>query len=621
MGWLRRIPAETRIVVLVVFLALFQALLLSIFGLKAIQGERRQAEDRLAIDAAHFLERSVAGLLVQRIGHATNEAVNAAFVDGNRDALGPLFSAAWWVTPEGEIFEPGPGGAPVRRSREAVRADAAVARTAAAEFQRRYRQGEIEEEAFPAASIAFARAHPFAIDANGSSLALAFASAPLFGGEAPAPQDLLLDAHWIGLLVEAAQFVPARETSAFLKLVRKQLGEDAAPALVQQANRMKSLRALEAERPYFDAATGAAMHQNIRADEAHRFYVRAKEDGSSRVLVVRPAELTAMLNGVVAAAAGQAERWVTPQILRDGKQRDDDIVFPLTVLPGYVAAASITPELVAEEAMEGESIYRWIIAFSVLGILAGGFLTSRVVMREVRVAKLKSGFVSNVTHELKTPLTSIRMFSDMLRDGQVKDEAEQKQCLEVIGQETERLGGLIQKVLDFGRSDSPRPRYRWQTASIAPVIEKEVARLCRSTGLTEIDLDVAENLPPVVHDPDAFTDVVANLLSNAYKYSPPDNREISVTLLSSRGRVLLSVEDNGAGIPPRERRKVFEQFYRADDLLTRGVEGTGLGLSIARNIVRAHGGKIGVEDSKSGGSRFFVDLPAASRRAKSEPNT
>ena len=118
------------------------------------------------------------------------------------------------------------------------------------------------------------------------------------------------------------------------------------------------------------------------------------------------------------------------------------------------------------------------------------------------------------------------------------------------------------------------------------------------------------------HDPDAFVEVLVNLLSNAYKYSPRDDKRLAVTLGPVRGRVVLAVEDNGPGVPVRERRRIFEQFYRADDLLTREVEGTGLGLSIVRNIVQAHGGRILVEDSELGGGRFVVILPAVARSRK-----
>ena len=276
MTWLRRVPAETRIVVLVVFLALFQAILLSIFGLKAIQGERRQVAQRISLDAEHFLERSVAGLLVQRLGHFANEALDAAFVDGNPERLrrdpatvGGLFTDAYLVTANGEIREPGPDAYPVLRSRESVRAEKAAVIAKAAAFRDRYRVLEMDESSFPAKAVAFARAHPFALDESLSSLSLPFAATPLFAGESTPSRDLLAEAHWIGLLVAEFGFAPPRQAAAFLEAIREKLGTD--PIAATQRARIDSLRALAEERSLFDPARRAAIHDNVRADARHVF--------------------------------------------------------------------------------------------------------------------------------------------------------------------------------------------------------------------------------------------------------------------------------------------------------------------------------------------------------------
>jgi signal transduction histidine kinase len=288
-----------------------------------------------------------------------------------------------------------------------------------------------------------------------------------------------------------------------------------------------------------------------------------------------------------------------------------------------MATATISDRAVLERARAYERPYWYIIAFSVAGILAGGLLTARAVMREVKLAKLKAGFVSNVSHGLKTPLTSLKMFSEMLRSGQVKDEAERRECLDVIAQETERLGRLIQQVLDFGKLEARRQPFHWTTGPLEPVVRAEAERFRRATGLAgeAFVLRIAVNTPPVTHDPDAFADVVSNLLSNAYKYTRREDRRIELTLGPERGRVVLAVEDNGPGVPRRERRRIFEQFYRANDLLTREVEGTGLGLAIARHIVRAHGGRIFVVERQEGGSRFVVVLPSAAAPRAAAPAT
>lgn len=621
MHWLRRIPAETRVVVLVVFLALFQAILLSIFGLEAIKSERRQVEERVSDDAAVFLERRVAGLLVHRLGHFANEALHISFVEGkparlraDPDAVHGLFTDAFLVTAEGEVLEPGDPPRPLIRPRELVLRNAKEARTAAQAAREAYVGAALEETELPQAALGLALRYPYALDERGSSIAVAFASTPLYAdGEGPARTDALRLAHWIGVLNEAFGFAPAEEPRALVGAIERRMGADS--AFIAHHERIGVLKALERELTAFDPSRPAGIHRNVWAGDTHLFYVRTQEGGSSRVLLVHAPALRRLMNEVVALANSEAAEGVDLAVEREAAVEPGVVQHPLPSAPGYVAVARITPEVLEAQTSDRERFYRYIIAFSIIGILCGGLLTARVVMREVKLAKLKSGFVSNVTHELKTPLTSIRLFSDMLREGQVTDAAEQRECLDVIAQETDRLGSLIQKVLDFGRSESRRPHFRWTTNSLQPLLEREVDRFRRASGLEPdtVDLQVAANLPAVMHDPDAFREVVSNLLSNAYKYSPPENRKIRVNLGSQRGRVVLAVEDNGPGVPPAERRKIFEQFYRADDLLTSEVEGTGLGLSIARNIVRAHGGRIRVEDGPGGGSRFVVELPSASR--------
>jgi signal transduction histidine kinase len=386
-----------------------------------------------------------------------------------------------------------------------------------------------------------------------------------------------------------------------------------------QDRRENVLRALRREQPGFPRGSPPVLHRNVFAGPETLFYVRQfGSEGARRVLSVDGTKFTEFLDSVQEAARHDAMQGVVPSILPSSDAPAGDAPrAAIGGLPGWVATATISDRAVRERAAKSERIYWYIIGFSIAGIIAGGLFTARVVMREVRLAKLKSGFVSNVSHGLKTPLTSIRMFSEMLRSGQVSDEEERKECLDVILQETTRLGQLIQQVLDFGRLEARQRAFAWITGSLAPLVQREAERFRRATGLGDrFEAHVAVNLPAVTFDPDAFREVVSNLLSNAYKYSPPADRRIELTLGPQGGRVVLAVEDNGPGIPPRERRRIFDKFYRANDLLTREVEGTGLGLSIVRNIVRAHGGRIEVGDAEIGGSRFAVVLPSASRRAR-----
>jgi signal transduction histidine kinase len=621
--WLRRIPAETRIVVLVVFLALFQAILLSVFGLGAIRLERNQAARQLRSSAEYFLQQYVADRCQTVLRERAARAYRAAFDRHDPDWRGQpeassegLFADAFLVHADGRIETP--AEAPLWWPAELVAQTEQAARDEADELRREYGSHAFDAPAKLERHLVFARNFPFARDELGRSLALLHAATPLFEQEAP-PPAMLLRMRWIGVLNRVAGYVDAAEVSAFLARLDEAAAGDAtyADASREQERRARLLDQLRVEGPSLPLGVAPLLHRNLRAGAGVRFYVRSVGgEGELQVLAVDGPRLRALVRSVVEGAKGRAPDGVAPRVVATGAPGGDAPAVPIESMPGYYATASISEEAVLKRASKGERFYWYIIGFSVAGILAGGVLTARAVMREMKLAKLKAGFVSNVSHGLKTPLTSIRMFAEMLRSGKVKDEAERNECLDVIDNETKRLGHLIQQVLDFGRLEARQRAFRWKVGSLEPILKEEAERFRRATGLGEdrFQLHIAGALPPVNHDPEAFAEVLVNLLSNAYKYTPPDERRIDLMAGAHRGRVVVAVEDNGPGVPPRERRRIFEQFYRANDLLTQDVEGTGLGLSIARNIVRAHGGRILVQDGARGGSRFVVVLPAAAER-------
>jgi len=611
-------------VVLVVFLALFQAILLSVFGLRAIQWERRTAEEQIRATADSFLHDHVEApaqiaiyLRAEEVYAAAFEARDAAWSRTVPKPGGGLVLAAFTVTPEGRILAP--DRVPLHRPASLAAADDAAARIAANELRTAYRTSLITDDAEKRRrDLEFARQFPFSVDEEGHPLGLLFAASASFG--AADPGDLLA-ARWVGLLNRGAGAVPEAAVDAFLQRIDAAGAADAAFRAgreVQERDALPVLAAAKLELARFSRPARAALHANGPAGPDPLFYVRhLRADGSLHVLAMRREALRELFDQVAEEARRAGEtRGLGVEIVEGPPSRDD-----MRDLPGYRAVARIAPGLLREESGRRERFYWYIIGFSVLGMLAGGFLAARLVMREVKLAKLKSGFVSNVTHELKTPLTSIRMFVEMLRSGQVQEDGERRECLDVITQETERLGRLIQRVLDFSRLEARMRRFRWAVGPLQGVAEREAERFRRLTGLPpeRFTVKISAGTPPVLHDAEAFGEVVSNLLFNAYKFSPPADRRLRLLLGSADGLLLLVVEDNGPGVPRKEREKIFEPFYRADDLLTRSVEGSGLGLSIVRSIVRAHGGRIAVEDAKGGGARFVVALPAARGAAPAHP--
>jgi signal transduction histidine kinase len=244
-------------------------------------------------------------------------------------------------------------------------------------------------------------------------------------------------------------------------------------------------------------------------------------------------------------------------------------------------------------------------------VIAAGLVTTyRLVRRESEIARLKSDFVANVSHDLKTPLAVIRLFAETLEMERVPDEARRREYYGVLTRESERLSRLIDNVLDFSRIESGRQHYRIAPGSVEPVVHEVVDSFrhpLRQQGFT-VEVTVEPDLPEVPLDPDAVKQALANLLDNAMKYSA-DRRRIRVHARRDGSGVLVEVADEGIGIPPAERERIFEKFYRVGRSETQGRRGSGVGLALVKHIVEAHGGRVAVDGRPGEGSRFTLHFP------------
>jgi len=247
-------------------------------------------------------------------------------------------------------------------------------------------------------------------------------------------------------------------------------------------------------------------------------------------------------------------------------------------------------------------------------ILVGTVLTLSSVARELRLSRLQTDFVSHLGHELRTPMTSIRLFVETLRSGRLQDPERINECLDLLGTETERLSRSIERVLEWGRMEAGRRIYEME-----PVPPTELVRLALAAHESQTLLDAADttltvsivdDLPPVWGDRDALTDALLNLLQNAHKHTSAP-RCVSVRAVARGRGVAFEVADDGPGIPQQERRRVFEKFYQANQLLSRGVEGSGLGLAIVRTVAQDHNGRIELDSEVGRGSTFTLWIPAA----------
>jgi signal transduction histidine kinase len=260
-----------------------------------------------------------------------------------------------------------------------------------------------------------------------------------------------------------------------------------------------------------------------------------------------------------------------------------------------------------------KQLYLMLFAGIIIVMLIGIVVMIRAVIHESEISRMKSEFVSNVSHELKTPLALIRLFGETLESGIVSDEKKRQEFYGIIRKESERLTHLINNVLDFSRMDTGVKEYHFKEADLVEVVRSTLEAYkfhIRDDGF-KIESELPDESITLKIDKDAISQVLLNLLNNAVKYSE-ERKYIQVRVCKNSISALISVTDHGVGIPKEELKKIFDKFYRVSTAKTRETRGTGLGLTLAKHIVEAHGGTIEVESEVGKGSRFMVILPITS---------
>jgi signal transduction histidine kinase len=250
------------------------------------------------------------------------------------------------------------------------------------------------------------------------------------------------------------------------------------------------------------------------------------------------------------------------------------------------------------------------IAFIDALLGAGLVLVYKNVRREMHLSRLKSDFVANVSHELKTPLALIRLFAETLELGRVPADEKKKQYYQVINKESQRLTQLINNILDFSRIEAGKKEYRFARTDVTRIVHEVVEAYrfpIEQQGFT-MELKLPDELPETLLDKEAVAQALLNLVNNAIKYSR-EEKWIGVEARQDGERVLVSVTDRGIGIARSEQQKVFEKFYRAEDSLVHETKGSGLGLSLVQHIMEAHGGRVELLSTPGRGSTFTLALP------------
>lgn len=259
---------------------------------------------------------------------------------------------------------------------------------------------------------------------------------------------------------------------------------------------------------------------------------------------------------------------------------------------------------------------RWslLISLAALVLAAGALLFARTLLQHIESARVRDHLISNVGHELKTPLSLIRLYAETLEAGRARSDADRTKFLGVIGREAKRLTHLIDNLLDVQRIEEDRKQYSFAQVRPDRVVRDtvEAYRFQLTEQGFDLRLDVDDGLPLLYIDEDAIAQALINLLDNAAKYSDTV-KEIRVRLArgedAGHAAVCLSVQDRGIGIPAREQQRIFESFYRVEKSDVHDVKGSGLGLAVVAHVAQAHGGRVVVDSTPGRGSIFTLCLP------------
>jgi two-component system phosphate regulon sensor histidine kinase PhoR len=287
------------------------------------------------------------------------------------------------------------------------------------------------------------------------------------------------------------------------------------------------------------------------------------------------------------------------------------LIFMLAALIPTVLMTAIGIILVATGGAKSIGVVGGILVLAFCATALTGYVLGTIfVTRGASLAAVQNEFLSSVSHEVRTPLTSIRMFIDTLREGRVQDPAERQRCLTVINQELTRLDGLVGKLIELSKIESSHAVFDRCPLLVSDIVEDALASFEAIRFGGDVDLQVNVEPGLMVHgDRAALAQAVGNLLGNAWKYTRPQDKKIEVRATADAKHVTITVTDNGVGIPRGEQAAIFEKFQRGSAGLNGGSPGSGLGLALVRAVVEAHHGKVDVRSESDRGARLRIVLP------------
>ena len=308
------------------------------------------------------------------------------------------------------------------------------------------------------------------------------------------------------------------------------------------------------------------------------------------------------------------------RVLVRGSARDYPATYGATItggaLMGFLTLRfALNPERAPDVLVGGLPPSRGPLLLGLLALVAGVIATLCIVAwRAAELARLRAEFVAGVSHELRTPLAQILLFGDSLRLGRIRARRDVESAGDVIVGESRRLIQLVENILLFGRAARGAVRISPEPLALAPLVRDVVDLFGPQAQASESHVRLGDLADVAVRaDPNGIRQVLLNLLDNATKYGPP-GQTIVVGLTLARDRAQLWVEDEGPGIPPEDRQRVWEPFARLERDLDANIAGSGIGLSVVRDIIGQHGGVGRIESTSGGSARFVIELPGAHAR-------
>lgn len=641
-----------RLILLFLLAVLLPCATMVAFSMRVLRQERELGEKRLDDERARAIEH-LREVLASRLEAIASHEVDRTAASPPDGALGPSDPTVRLVArleggrmvPPWEVYDLSAVGRALNEG----------------EFGKRLREGELYElngGEFTRATAAFREAvraaqHP--VQAAYARLALARAAlrsgradeAHRLYGEVLALPLHLTDEHGVPLTLYAATALTTREPDAVAARAASHArsscclspaalymlcdvldalpteGPDragredarlAADLVAERIERMEQTLALERAFPALGLSppTSRGRRRWVAFGE-ERWLLSARFRGESG---------TAVLVAVDAREVLQAARKLVPALAGP----DADVRFVHDPSPPARLLGAEFPGLGVEiswgvgPAVEAEArLARWFYLGTLTVVLCvalfGAYILGRDVRRELRLAEMRSHFVSSVSHELKTPLTAIRMFAETLLLDRFLEADARRECVEIVVNESERLTRLLDNVLDLAKIERGQKVYRFEPVELTEVVERS-ARIMRYSLEQEgfrLRVEAADGPAVAAADADALEQAVLNLLTNAMKYSG-ESRDIDLRLLRHNGAAVIEVVDRGPGIPPEAMGHLTEKFYRVQAAVDAGIPGTGLGLTLVDHIAVAHGGRLEVESAQGRGSTFSIHLPLSEAR-------